>query len=259
MISNSIVVHWALSLHVCAPRGTHLFSSMGGDDEGEITGSLEWAPIGGTEVLRNKRTNRQQFRRVSWGHVALVPGILKKGSIVGLQWPVWLREGVLRRSLVRALRGTATLLLALGSLQLMAQFADPATATAQSATAIPRENLILPEALSKLLARGVANPLVLQVGSHVMYSQAHIRGAKYAGPGSTATGLRLLEDKVAGLSKSASILLYCGCCPWDRCPNAGAAFHHLHELGYSNVKVLFIAHNFGADWVQKVYSIETGD
>jgi len=204
---------------------------------------------------RGRPNGQQKLRRI---RLSCAGGPKERQRV----WPTMthLAKGcILRRSLIRARRGTATLLLVLSSLQLGAQFADPATAAARSATSIPRENLILPESLNKVLASGGAKPLVLQVGSHLMYSQAHIRGAEYAGPGSNPRGLKLLADKVAGLSKSASIVLYCGCCPWDRCPNAGAAFHRLQELGYTNVKVLFIASNFGEDWVQKGYSVETGD
>lgn len=115
-----------------------------------------------------------------------------------------------------------------------------------------------PEALNKMLQGGGAKPLVLQVGSHVMFSQAHIRGAQYAGPGSQPAGLQVLERKVAGLRKNAFVVIYCGCCPWNRCPNVGPAFHRLVELGFINVKVLYLANNFGDDWVNKGYSVETG-
>src|SRR5579872_2495523 len=138
-----------------------------------------------------------------------------------------------------------------------AQFTDPAAVAASSAMSIPQDDLIQPEALNKLLT-GRERLIVLQVGSHVMFSQAHIRGAQYAGPGGQPAGLQLLERKTACLPKTALIVIYCGCCPWNRCPNIAPAFHRLHELGFSNVKVLYIANNFGADWAQKGYSIETG-
>jgi len=137
-----------------------------------------------------------------------------------------------------------------------AQFADPAAASAFS---VPKDHLIQADALDQLLRGGGAKPLVLQVGSHVMFSQAHIPGAHYAGPGMQAAGLQLLEGRVAGLRKTAPIVLYCGCCPWNRCPNVGPAFHRLTEMGYTNVKVLYLANNFGDDWVNRGYRVETGD
>jgi len=140
-----------------------------------------------------------------------------------------------------------------------AQFSDPASAPASSAFSIPQDHMMQTEALNKMLEGGGAKPLVLQVGSHVMFSQAHIRGAQYAGPGVQPAGLQLLESKVAGLRKNAFLVIYCGCCPWNRCPNVGPAFHRLVELGFTNVKVLYLANNLGDDWVNKGYSVETGE
>jgi len=138
-----------------------------------------------------------------------------------------------------------------------AQYSDPGALRASSASSIPHDHWIQPEALSKML-QGGAKPVVLQVGSHLMFSQAHVRGAQYAGPGSQESGLQLLESKVAGLNKGALIVIYCGCCPWNRCPNVGPAFHRLVELGFTNVRVMYIPNNFGDDWVNRGYSVETG-
>lgn len=124
-----------------------------------------------------------------------------------------------------------------------------------SATTIPTDRLIQPAELSKMLASGNAkqSPIVLQVGSRVFYTEAHIRGSIYAGAGSQASGLAMLEKTVAKYPKNKFIVIYCGCCPWDRCPNIAPAFNRLRDLGYSNVKALYLANNFGDDWVSKGY------
>ena len=133
-----------------------------------------------------------------------------------------------------------------------AQFAPGAPSS--SAMSIPESQLIQPEALVQMLKSGEKEkPLILQVGSRVMYSQAHIPGSEYAGPGSQASGIQSLEDTVASIPKNKHIVLYCGCCPWNRCPNVGPAWKRLHELGFTHVRVLFIANNFGDDWVSKGY------
>lgn len=128
---------------------------------------------------------------------------------------------------------------------------------ALSATTIPETQLIEPEDLNTLLLGKVeamkAQPFVIQVGSQVFFKQAHITGSVYAGPGSQPAGLALLEKTVASLPKEKFIVLYCGCCPWDRCPNVGPAFKRLQELGYTNVKVVHFPSNFGDDWVSKGY------
>jgi hypothetical protein len=53
-------------------------------------------------------------------------------------------------------------------------------------------------------------------------------------------------------------VIYCGCCPWSKCPNIAAAYDTLHDLGYTRIKVLYIAKDFGTDWVDKGYPATQG-
>ena len=134
-----------------------------------------------------------------------------------------------------------------------------AEATAQ-ATSIPAAQQIAPEELVKLLqASGNEKPLILQVGSHVLYQQAHIPGSEYVGAASTDAGLAQLRNRVESLPKTKFIVLYCGCCPWGHCPNVKPANDALRAMGFTNVKVLYIADNFGTNWVDKGYPTAKGE
>jgi len=131
---------------------------------------------------------------------------------------------------------------------------------AYQASLIPASRLITPEELVKILrSSGTKKPLLIQVGSHVLYSEAHIPGSEYIGPASSESGPELLRKRVANLPKSQFIVLYCGCCPWSHCPNVKPADDALHAMGFTHVKVLYIANNFGADWVDKGYPVAKGD
>ena len=132
------------------------------------------------------------------------------------------------------------------------------TAGAQ-ASAIPASQLISPEDFLKLPTSGQAKPLVIQVGSHVLYSQAHIPGSEYIGPASTDAGLQKLRERVASLPHAKFVVLYCGCCPWSHCPNVKPAYEALRALGFDNVKVLYISDNFGTNWVDKGYPTAKGE
>lgn len=133
-------------------------------------------------------------------------------------------------------------------------------APAESTNSIPQANLVQPEALNQMLRTERAHPpVVLQVGSRAMFDQAHIRDAIYAGPGSQAGGRDLLRSRVDRLPRTAAIVIYCGCCPWQHCPNLGPAFAELEQMGFKNVKVLYLANNFGTDWVAKGYPARQGD
>jgi thiosulfate/3-mercaptopyruvate sulfurtransferase len=140
---------------------------------------------------------------------------------------------------------------------LQAQFA--AATQPLSAFTVPQAQLMQTEELRRILGnKGQDKPLVLHVGSHVLFAQSHITGSEFAGQGATAEGLQQLQDRVKSLPKKQFIVLYCGCCPWNHCPNVGAAFAKLKQLGFTNVKVLYMASNFGTDWASKGYPVEQG-
>lgn len=133
-------------------------------------------------------------------------------------------------------------------------------AFAFQASMVPASRLISPEELVKVLqSSNGEKPLMIQVGSHVLYSQAHIPGSEYIGPAASESGLQQLRRRVESLPKDKFIILYCGCCPWSHCPNVKPADDALHAMGFTRVKVLHIANNFGADWVEKGYPVAKGD
>jgi len=133
-------------------------------------------------------------------------------------------------------------------------------AYAFQATLIPTTRLINPDELVKILQSSKGQkPLMIQVGSHVLYSQAHIPGSEYIGPANSESGLQQLRKRVESMPRSKFIILYCGCCPWSHCPNVKPADDALRALGFTNVRVLYIANNFGADWVDKGYPVAKGD
>jgi thiosulfate/3-mercaptopyruvate sulfurtransferase len=133
-------------------------------------------------------------------------------------------------------------------------------AFAYQASLIPSSRLMSPDELAKVLqASKDEKPLMLQVGSHVLYSQAHIPGSECIGPASTEDGLQRLRKRAESLPRNKSIIIYCGCCPWSHCPNVKPADDALHALGFTNVKVLYIANNFGTDWVDQGYPVAKGD
>lgn len=131
---------------------------------------------------------------------------------------------------------------------------------AYQATLIPTSRWIKPEELVKVLqASKGEKPVMIQVGSHVLFSQAHIPGSEYIGPASAESGLQQLRGRVGSLPRTKSIILYCGCCPWSHCPNVKPADDALRAMGFTNVKILYIANNFGTDWVDKGYPVAKGD
>lgn len=118
---------------------------------------------------------------------------------------------------------------------------------------------LTPEELVRVLQAKPPKPLLFHVGSHMFFLQAHIPGSEYLGAGATTEGIQNLRRRVSGLPKSTPIVLYCGCCPWSHCPNVNPAYDALLQIGFTNVKVLFLANNFGSDWVDKGYPVAKGE
>lgn len=121
---------------------------------------------------------------------------------------------------------------------------------------IPAGALIQPGELAGVLNN--APPTILQVGFSKLYEQAHIPGSIYAGPGRSADGLANLKAHAETLPRHAPLVIYCGCCPWNRCPNMGAAWTTLKDMGFTRVKALHIPDNFGQDWADKGYPVARG-
>jgi hypothetical protein len=122
---------------------------------------------------------------------------------------------------------------------------------------IPTSALIQPKDLVTTLKIS-PKPLVLHVGPPIFYAQAHVPGAEYVGAAGTPEGLEALRKRVESADKNQLIVIYCGCCPWERCPNIRPAFKELQNFGFTHVKALHIASNFGADWVDKGYPTKKG-
>jgi 3-mercaptopyruvate sulfurtransferase SseA len=137
--------------------------------------------------------------------------------------------------------------------------AGPARADHKAAASIPTAALIQPADFAATLnASAAPKPLVLQVGFRKAYLQAHIPGSEYVGAASEEDGVKVLRERMAKLRKDSAIVIYCGCCPWSKCPNIAAAYDALQHLGFKNVKVIHIADDFGTNWVDQGFPTAKG-
>ena len=140
------------------------------------------------------------------------------------------------------------------SLALLAQ--TPANAPDPPADPWKDSDLMQPAALAARLSGDAPKPKILYVGFPILYRSTHILGAELAGPGSKPEGLDLLKQAAAKLPRDQELVIYCGCCPMDRCPNMRPAFRLLREMGFTRLKVVPIATNMSTDWIGKGYPVE---
>jgi len=133
----------------------------------------------------------------------------------------------------------------------------PAENTTPQHITIPQSARIQPAQLAAMIHSGHA-PTILQVGFTTLYQEAHIPGAIHAGPAVSDNGLALLRKTAEHLDRQKLLVIYCGCCPWPKCPNIRPAFEELRKMGFTNVKAVYIPHNFGTDWISHGYPTVKG-
>ena len=115
-----------------------------------------------------------------------------------------------------------------------------------------------PKDLAAELQTKAAKPAVIHVGFAVMYRGKHIPQSIYAGPARSPEGIAALKKAVANMPKDREIVVYCGCCPYEMCPNIRPALAALREMGFTHVKALMIPTNFATDWINHGYPVEEG-
>lgn len=101
-------------------------------------------------------------------------------------------------------------------------------------------------------------PTIIYVGFRTLFEGGHVPGATFHGTASTEKGLAELKKWLATLPRSTNLVIYCGCCPFDRCPNIRPAYTALHEMGFTHLRVLVLPTSFAADWVEKGYPMQKG-
>jgi thiosulfate/3-mercaptopyruvate sulfurtransferase len=133
-----------------------------------------------------------------------------------------------------------------------------ATQSAPSRVPWSTTDTVSPAALASELARasGADKPVVVCTGPAVLYKSGHVPGASLHGPANTEQGLNDLRSWAQGLSRSTRLVVYCGCCPLDYCPNLRPAYQALREMGFSRLRVLILPDNFGVDWANRGYAVE---
>ena len=119
---------------------------------------------------------------------------------------------------------------------------------AQSRINWTNDQLIEPSELAVAIKANKNLPLLFSVGP-----DATIPGSKDIGMMKEADNLQKFKDHLANLSKDAEIVIYCGCCPFERCPNVRPAIQVLKDMNFTNYKLLNLPQNIKIDWIDKGY------
>ena len=113
------------------------------------------------------------------------------------------------------------------------------------------QQLLAPADLAKVLKDPKSpQPIVFCIGM-----DAIIKGSIDVGPAVMPENLNTLKLKVGKLPKNAPIVVYCGCCPFSRCPNIRPAMELLKSMQFTNYKLLNLPQNVKVDWLDKDYPV----
>ncbi|MCL6523886.1 MAG: rhodanese-like domain-containing protein [Thermoflavifilum sp.] len=95
------------------------------------------------------------------------------------------------------------------------------------------------------------HPVILDVGPAGV-----IPGAQELGEAHTTEGMAHLKAALQKLPKNSLVVVYCGCCPFSKCPNVRPAFSLVKKMGFTHARLLDLKDNLKKDWIDKGYPIE---
>lgn len=111
------------------------------------------------------------------------------------------------------------------------------------------KDLIEPADLALILSGNKKpRPIVLNIGV-----VEDIKDSKSLGAASKKDNLERLKDHLKTLPKNSMVVIYCGCCPFEKCPNVRPAFTAMKNMGFLKGKLLNIPVNIKQDWINKGY------
>ncbi|MHB8261329.1 MAG: rhodanese-like domain-containing protein [Bacteroidia bacterium] len=103
------------------------------------------------------------------------------------------------------------------------------------------------------LAKTINNPSAKKPIIYSIGPGGNIKGSIEMGAAQEKENLDKLKAALTKLPKDADIVIYCGCCPFEHCPNIRPAFKLLNELKFTNHKLLNLSKNLKVDWIDKGY------
>ncbi len=125
-------------------------------------------------------------------------------------------------------------------------------ASAQNPVNWTKDQLVEPSVLAEQINSNKDLPVIISIGPG-----ATIPHSVNIGMVNTDEGLVKLKNYLKTLSASSKIVIYCGCCPFEHCPNVRPAIDVLKEKKFTNYFLLNIPKNMKVDWIDKGYPVKS--
>lgn len=111
-----------------------------------------------------------------------------------------------------------------------------------------KEELIEPAVLAQTIEANKDIPIIYCVGPGVVIPHSIDIGMTR-----DEENLKKFKDAIDKLPRNADIVIYCGCCPFAKCPNVRPAITALKEMKFTNFHLLDLPDNIKKDWIDKGY------
>jgi thiosulfate/3-mercaptopyruvate sulfurtransferase len=112
------------------------------------------------------------------------------------------------------------------------------------------KQLMQPAQLAEKITANKDIPVIFSVGPG-----ATIPHSIDIGPGKEKENMDKLKKELSGLAVDTKVVVYCGCCPFEHCPNIRPAIDALKEMKFTNYQLLNLSHNLKTDWIDKGYPV----
>jgi hypothetical protein len=96
----------------------------------------------------------------------------------------------------------------------------------------------------------MAQPILFSIGP-----SAVIKNSIDIGAVNDKVNWEKLRLELGKLSPDAQVVIYCGCCPFNHCPNIRPAFNLMNEMKFKNHKLLNLTKNIKVNWIDKDYPV----
>ena len=121
---------------------------------------------------------------------------------------------------------------------------------AQNAVNWTEKQLIEPSELANIITNRSDSVIIISVGPFNT-----IPGSIHTGMAGEKEGLKKFREQLNKIGKNSKIVIYCGCCPFEHCPNVRPAIDALKEMNFTNYYLLDLPHNIKINWIDKGYPV----
>jgi len=112
------------------------------------------------------------------------------------------------------------------------------------------KQLMPPSELASIIKSKPNDVTIISVGPF-----KSIPGSIHVGMVSEKENLEKLKVQLNTVKKDKKIVIYCGCCPYEHCPNVRPAIDVLKEMKFTDFYLLDLPNNLRINWMDKGYPV----